>query len=81
MDKAAIKTFAVESRRKLMEDVEYRMSLLGITKDNIAEPITKADGVEAYDYGASTPHQIYDEDIKKRENLVREVKNKGFENS
>ena len=33
MDKAAIKTFAINSRRKLMEDVEYRMSLVGIAKD------------------------------------------------
>ena len=43
MDKGAIKTFAVESRRKLMEDVEYKMSLLGITKDEIAESISTSE--------------------------------------
>lgn len=33
MDKTAIKTFAINSRKKLMEDVEYKMSLVGIDKD------------------------------------------------
>ena len=80
MDKGAIKTFAVESRRKLMEDVEYKMSLLGITKDEIAESISTSEGVETFNIGGSATYSIYDEDIKKRERLVQEVDNKGFEN-
>ena len=79
MDKNAIKTFAVESRRKMIESVKFQASLLGITVDGIKEPISKAEGMETYDYGAGQ-HTIYDEDIKKRESLVREIKNKGFEN-
>ena len=79
MDKAAIKTFAINSRKKLMEDVEYKMSLVGINKDRISEPISSADGIETYQIGGST-NSIYDEDILKREQLVREVKQKGFEN-
>lgn len=35
--------------------------------------------METYDYGAGT-YSIYDEDIEKRESLVREIKYKGFEN-
>ena len=35
--------------------------------------------METYDYGAGT-YSIFDEDIRKRESLVREVKNKGFNN-
>lgn len=46
MDKTAIKTFAINSRKKLMEDVEYKMSLVGIDKDNIYEPISSANGIE-----------------------------------
>ena len=80
MDKGAIKTFAVESRRKLMEDVEYKMSLLGITKDEIAESISTSEGVETFNIGGSATYSIYDEDIKKRERLIQEVNNKGFEN-
>ena len=79
MDKAAIKTFAINSRKKLMDDVEYKMSLVGINKDTISEPISSADGIETYQIGGST-NSIYDEDISKREQLVREVKLKGFEN-
>ena len=47
MDKAAIKTFAINSRRKLMEDVEYRMSLVGVTRDGIQDSITDAEGKPA----------------------------------
>ena len=79
MDKTAIKTFAINSRKKLMEDVEYKMSLVGINKDNIYEPISSANGIEAYQLGGST-NSIYDNDISKRERLVKEVKQKGFEN-
>ena len=46
MDKNAIKTFAVESRKKIMADVEYRMNILGISSDGISEPNNKADGME-----------------------------------
>ena len=79
MDKTAIKTFAINSRKKLMEDVEYKMSLVGIDKYNIYEPISSANGIETYQLGGST-NSIYDNDISKRERLVREVKQKGFEN-
>ena len=79
MDKTAIKTFAINSRKKLMEDVEYKMSLVGINKDKINEPISSADGIETYQMGGST-NSIYDNDISKRERLVKEVKQKGFGN-
>lgn len=79
MDKNAIKIFAVESRRQLIESVKYQASLIGITSEGISEPVSKADGMETYDYGAGT-YSIFDEDIRKRESLVREVKNKGFNN-
>ena len=48
MDKTAIKTFAINSRKKLIEDVEYKMSLVGITKDSIDEPISSAEGIEIF---------------------------------
>ena len=79
MDKNAIKSFAIESRRQMIESVKYQASLIGITADGISEPVSTAEGMETYDYGAGT-HTIFDEDIQKRESLVREVNNKGFEN-
>ena len=79
MDKTAIKTFAINSRKRLMEDVEYKMSLIGINKGKINEPISAAEGIETYQIGSST-NSIYDEEISKRERLVKEVEQKGFEN-
>ena len=79
LDKNAIKMFATESRRQMIESVKYQANLIGITADDIRDPISTAEGMETYDYGAGT-YTIFDEDIVKRESLVREVKNKGFDN-
>ena len=79
MDKNAIKSFAIESRRQMIESVKYQASLIGIGADGISEPISKAEGMETYDYGAGT-YTIFDDDIIKRKSLVREVTNKGFDN-
>ena len=65
MNKSSIKTFAINSRKKLIEDVEYKMSLVGITKDHIDEPASSAEGIETYNIGGST-NSIYDKDIEKR---------------
>ena len=79
VDKNAIKSFAIESRRQMIESVKYQASLIGITADSINEPISKAEGMETYDYGAGT-HTIFDEDILKRQRLIDEIRNKGFDN-
>ena len=78
VDKSAIRTFAVESRRQMIESVKYQASLIGITADGISEPISKAEGMETYDYGAGT-HSIFNEDIKKRNDLIKKINNDGFE--
>ncbi|MBR5503650.1 MAG: BREX-1 system adenine-specific DNA-methyltransferase PglX, partial [Methanobrevibacter sp.] len=80
MDKNALKIFAVESRRKLIEDTKYQASLLGISADDIKDPISSAEGMETYQISASTTHTIYDEEIEQRKHLVQEINNKGFEN-
>lgn len=79
MDKKSIKTFAIESRKQLMEDVKYQASLLGITADGIADPVEKSKGMEVYDIGASTPNTIYDEAIKQRKSLAKSINEKGFD--
>lgn len=70
VDKNAIKSFAIESRRQMIGSVKYQASLIGITSEGIIEPVSKADGMETYDYGAGT-YSIFDDDIRKRESLVR----------
>ncbi|MDO9044342.1 MAG: BREX-1 system adenine-specific DNA-methyltransferase PglX, partial [Methanobacteriaceae archaeon] len=80
MNKKAIKTFAIESRNKLIEEVKYQASLLGITAEDITEPVEKAEGMEIYNIGLSTPNTIYDEAIEQRESLVKQINEKGFDN-
>ncbi len=79
MDKTAIKTFAINSRNKLIEDVEYKMSLVGIYENEIKNPSSSANGVQTFQIG-NTTQNIYDKDIEKRERLVKEVEQKGFNN-
>ena len=80
MDKKAIKNFAIDARKKLISEIKYKASLLGITADGIAEPIKKAEGMEIYDIGGATPYTIYDEAIEQRNSLVKRIKEKGFDN-
>ena len=79
MDKTALKNFAIKSRRKLIDDTIYRLSLIGITEEYIQKPKT-ADGMETYNIGGSMNYTIYDDDIPKRELILKEIENKGFNN-
>lgn len=80
MDKKAIKNFAIEARKKLINDIIYHASLLGITSERIIDPVKKAEGMEVYDIGGSNPYTIFDDTIELRKNLVQQIKEKGFDN-
>ena len=77
MDKNILKSFASESRNKLIEDVIYRLSLIGITENEISDSISETDGIETYKIGNST-NSIYDKDIEKRNILINELKHRDF---
>ena len=78
MDKNAIKSFAIESRRFMIDSVKFQANLIGITRESINNPISRAEGMATFDYGAGT-HSIFDEDIKKRDNLVKEIENRSYD--
>lgn len=78
MDKTILKTFAVNSRNKLIEDTIYRLSLLGITEDEIQDPI-EANGMQTFKIGG-TNFSIYDDDINKRKEIIEDIESKGFNN-
>lgn len=80
MNKSAIKTFAIESRNKLMDEIKHKANLLGITANGIDEPVKTAEGMEIYDIGGGIPYTIYDKEIEQRKDLVRQVNEKGFDN-
>ncbi|MDD6049274.1 MAG: BREX-1 system adenine-specific DNA-methyltransferase PglX [Methanobrevibacter ruminantium] len=79
MDKSKLRTFAIESRRKLIEDTKYQASLLGISNHETKEPVSSAEGMETYQISSSTTHTIYDKEIEQRKHLVREIEQKGFD--
>ena len=78
MDKTVLKTFAANSRNKLIEDTIYRLNLLGITENDIQDPI-EADGMQTFQIGGTT-FSIYDDDINKRKEIINDIESKGFEN-
>lgn len=51
MEKAPIKKFAVEARRKLIADVTFQLERYGITEKGIVEPQTSADKELVFDLG------------------------------
>jgi type II restriction/modification system DNA methylase subunit YeeA len=80
MNKSAIKTFAIESRKKLISEITHIAGLLGITKNGIAEPTHKSEGFEMYDIGAKDPYTIRGEQVKQRASLASKVRANGFDN-
>ena len=78
MDKTVLKNFAINSRNKLIEDTIYRLSLLGVTDNEIQDPV-EADGIQTFQIG-TTSFSIYDDDIRKRKEILKEIDIKGFNN-
>lgn len=80
MDKTAIKNFAVWARVKLMEDIQTRLGLLGITEDGISDPLpASTNEVKYFDIGADHPVSIKGEAIYQREQLAEEIRKAGEE--
>lgn len=73
MDKGAIKRFATNARNKLIASVSQRAFEIGITEDNIIEPVTYEDGFKIND------HFLRQTDIDKRNHLINKINQSGFE--
>jgi type II restriction/modification system DNA methylase subunit YeeA len=77
VNKTAIKNFAVRARRKLIEEVTQKAYEIGITKDRIYD-------IETFDGGfrikGRENGRIFKKyEIKQREKLIQNIKEKGFE--
>lgn len=79
MDKTAIKNFAIEARNILMKTAVTEAGFYGVTKDGCKSPIQTGSDFEVYETLAGTENRIYGADIKKRENLVKAIKELGFD--
>ena len=77
MEKSILKSFATESRNHLIEDVIYRLNLIGITENEIYDSISDTEDIETFQMG-NTTFSIYDNDIEKRNNLIFELNSRDF---
>jgi type II restriction/modification system DNA methylase subunit YeeA len=77
VDKSAIKNFAVRARNKLIEDITQKAYEIGITKKEIKDIETFEGGFKVKGVGNSRIYKGYE--IKQREKLIANIKDKGFE--
>ena len=75
MEKAPIKKFAVEARRKLIADVTFQLERYGITEKGIVEPQTSTEKELVFDLGNGNTQTIKGEHyVNQYKNLVAHVR-------
>lgn len=75
MEKAPIKKFAVEARRKLIADVTFQLERYGITEKGIVEPQTSTDKELVFDLGNGNVQTIRGvRAVNQYENLAAHVR-------
>lgn len=80
MDKTAIKNYAIWARTKLIEDIKYKASLLGVTEKGIADALPQSTTQEQYfDIGTREPYAIRGVQIAQRLSLAEAIKKKAQE--
>jgi len=77
MNKTAIKNFAIWARNKLIADITYKASLLGITDKEIKSPLPQSTkDVQFFDIGTKEPYSISGVEINQRKKLAEEIQRK-----
>ena len=77
MNKTSIKNFAIWARNKLIDDINYRAGLMGITADGIHAALPQSTGqTEFYDIGTTEPYAITGDAIRQRKQLVELIQRK-----
>lgn len=80
MDKTAVKNYAIWARTKLIEDIKYKASLLGITEKVVADALPQSTTQEQYfDIGTREPYAIRGVQIAQRRSLAEAIKKKAQE--
>ncbi len=77
MNKTAIRNFAVEARRKLIEDISHKAYEIGITKDEILDIETFEGGFRVK--GRENGRTFKKYELDQRDKLIHNIKYKGFE--
>ena len=79
MNKNAIKKFAIEARKKLIDSVTDKAGMLGITEKSCSEPITKGSDFEVYQTVAGTEVTLNKRQCEQRRRLVSQIESRDFE--
>lgn len=79
MNKNAIKKFAIEARKKLIDSVTDKAGMLGITEKSCSDPITSGTDFEVYKTVAGTEVTLNKRQCDQRNRLVSEIEARGFE--
>lgn len=80
MNKSAIKTFAINARRKLIDDVTFQAGLLGITEKEIALPLKQSTAdLQFFDIGTKEYAQVAGARIRQRNALAAAIREKAKE--
>lgn len=80
MNKSAIKTFAINARRKLIDDVTFQAGLLGITEKEIASPLKQSTSdLQFFDIGTKEYAQVAGARIRQRNALAAAIREKAKE--
>lgn len=74
MNKTAIKNYAIWARTKLIENIKYKASLLGITEKGIADALPQSTPQEQYfAIGTRTPYAISGVQVTQRRSLAAAI--------
>lgn len=77
MNKTAIKNFSVWAREKLISDIKYKASMIGITEDGIADELPQSTkDLYFFDIGTKKYAEISGKEIEQRNALVSAIKKK-----
>lgn len=80
MNKSAIKTFSINARRKLIDDVTFQAGLLGITEKEIASPLKQSTAdLQFFDIGTKEYAQVSGARIRQRNALAAAIREKAKE--
>ena len=79
MNKNAIKKFAIEARKKLIDSVTDKAGMLGITEKSCSEPVTRGTDFEVYQTIAGTEITLNRRQCEQRRRLVSQIESRGFE--
>ncbi|NMA84128.1 MAG: BREX-1 system adenine-specific DNA-methyltransferase PglX [Epulopiscium sp.] len=74
MDKTILRNFAIDARKKLMQEIKNKGAMIGITEKGIQDPLPESTSdMLVFDIQAIEPYKIYGKEVKQYEELIKEL--------